>query len=82
MAPTLADLDDRAKHWPFLLRWTYWLVKGTLVALGAYILIGHYVLTWGVSAAAWFLIVPLLYGIWQGWTTAPPPRGSSRSGSR
>jgi hypothetical protein len=37
-----------------------------LAAFGAYLLIGHFVLTWGPLGAAWFLGAPLIYGLGRG----------------
>lgn len=72
MAPTLADLDARSKHWPLVGRVGYLTVKWSLVSLGAYLLVGHYLTTWGVAAGLWFLIAPALYGVYLGLTERRP----------
>lgn len=54
-------------------RWAVWFVKWSLVILGAYLLIGHYVLTWGWPAALWLLLAPVAYGIFNGWPRRSPP---------
>ena len=70
MAPTLAELDARSRLWWWPLRTLYLLIKWTLVALGAYVLVGHFVITWGWAAGLWFLLAPLVYGLYLGWPTA------------
>ena len=68
----LARLDARAKQWrlvPF--RSLYIFVKWSLVGLGAYVLIGHFVITWGWAAGLWFLLAPLAYGLYLGFTGRP-----------
>ncbi len=59
-------------------RWRpLWLgVKWGLGGLGAYLLVGNYVMKWGWPAAIWFLAAPFAYGIWQGLQhlkASPPP---------
>lgn len=83
MAPTLAELDARSRRWPRPARWLYLTVKWTLVALGAYLLVGWYVVTWGWAAGLWFLGAPFVYGLIKGWprrsgTPAPPPSDAAR----
>ena len=66
------------------MRWMRVLLKYSLAVLGAYLLVGHYVLTWGWSAAIWLLAMPALYGLWLGWPTGSPPPSTPappRSGS-
>jgi hypothetical protein len=41
-------------------------LKWGLGGLGAYLLVGHYVLTWGWPATLWFLAAPFAWGIWLG----------------
>ena len=72
MAPTLAELDAKSRRWAFPTRLLYLAVKWSLVALGAYLLLGLYVTRWGWPAALWFLLFPLAYGLWRGWPTGRP----------
>lgn len=72
-----ARWDTRAKRWPIGLRWLYLVIKWFLVVMGAYLLVGHYVLTWGWAAAIWLLMAPLLYGVFLGWPTDPSPPSSN-----
>lgn len=62
----MARLDARAARWPRPLRWPYRALKWTLVLLGAYLLIGWYVVTFGWLTALWFIAAPLAYGILRG----------------
>lgn len=71
----IEKLDKRAATWPLVFRWLYLGLKWFLVINGVYLLIGHYVLTWGWAAAAWFLIAPLAYGAWKAWPTHHQPPG-------
>lgn len=68
MAPTLADLDTRCPSWPWPLRVLYLTVKWGLVALGAYLLVGYYITTWGWAAGAWFILAPFAWGLYRGFT--------------
>lgn len=65
-------LDARAAAWPWPLRGLYLLVKWTLAGIGAYLLVGHFVLTWGWFAGLWFLIAPFLDGLVQGLKASEP----------
>ena len=67
----IESLDARARHWPTPLRWIYVCIKWSLVALGAAMIVGHFVLTWGWFAGLWFVIAPLLYGMVQGLRSQP-----------
>lgn len=56
-------------------------VKWGLGGMGAYLLVGNYVMKWGWPATIWIVGAPLAYGIWQGIKalpptppTSPPPR--------
>jgi hypothetical protein len=68
----IETLDARARRWPRPLRWLYAFIKWTLAGMGAYMLVGHFVLTWGWFAGLWFFIAPLLHGLSQGLRELPP----------
>ena len=55
------------RGWPPLLRWLFLGGVGFLVALGTVGLVSHYAATWSSLAATWFLMAPLVYGLWRGW---------------
>lgn len=46
-------------------RWRpLWLAfKWSFAALGTYLLVGHFVMTWGWAAGLWFLLAPALHGL-------------------
>ena len=47
---------------PIGVRWLYLFIKWSLIALGAYLLVGHYVLTWGWYAALGLVALGTLLG--------------------
>jgi len=69
----LSRLDARMARASRPARWLYIFTKGLLIALGTYLLVGHYISQWGVAAALWFLLIPLAYGLWEGWPSDHPP---------
>lgn len=64
-------LDARVGAWPWPLRWLYVFMKWSLSGLGAYFLVGHFVLEWGWFAGLWFFIGPLLAGMTAGLRALP-----------
>jgi hypothetical protein len=69
----LEILDARAARWSAPLRGLYLFMRWSLAGIGAYMLVGHFVLTWGWFAGLWFFIAPLLHGLAQGLRALPPP---------
>lgn len=55
-------------------RWIPLSLFYALAAMGAVLLVAHYILEWGLAAALWFLIVPFLYGLYRGWPSTPSSR--------
>lgn len=62
----MARLDARAARWATGWRWLYLGLKWFLVVMGAYCLVGNYVLKWGWMPTLWFLGAPLIYGLARG----------------
>jgi hypothetical protein len=48
-------------------------VKWSLAGLGAYLFVGHYVMTWGWATTIWLFVAPFLYAVWRAWPTSAPP---------
>lgn len=69
----LARWDLRAASWPVFARIAYRTVKWSLVALGAYCLVGVYIQRWGWAAGIWFLAAPVAWGVYQGLTGSKSP---------
>jgi hypothetical protein len=65
-------LDARADAWHWPMRWLYLFMRWSLAGIGAYLLVGHFVLTWGWFAGLWFFIAPALTGLAQGLRALPP----------
>jgi hypothetical protein len=73
----MAALDRRAAVWPRAPRYGFLVVKWSLVTAGACALTYHYILTWGLWTALWFLAAPFGYGAWLHISVppvTPPPR--------
>lgn len=74
LSPLATRFDHRV---PSALR-PFWLgLKWSLAGLGAYLLIGNYVMKWGWPATIWFMAAPFAWGVWQGITALRHPDSAS-----
>ena len=64
----LGVLEARAARWPRPLWALFVATKWCLVALGALMVVGNFVMKWGWSAGLWFAFAPLIAGLYWGLT--------------